>query len=702
MKAIEIEKLGNGVAVIRLGVPDSKVNVLSSEMLTEFRAALDDLEHDMGVRAAVLVSAKLDNFIAGADLGEIRAIDSAGKAAAFVKDGHVLLDRIAAGHKPIVAAIHGAALGGGLEVALACQYRIATVHPKTVLGLPEVMVGLLPGGGGTQRLPRLIGLVRALPILLAGQRLRAKKALEAGLVDEICEPDELERRAIAAAAGLVDGSVKRQATSLAVKLQNASPMRTLVLSKAREDVMKRTRGLYPAPRAILECVETGLRQGFEAGQAREVDLFGRLAVSPEAKNLIWLFESMNELKKLPEGSEPREVGKLGILGGGLMGEGIAAVSIPMADVVVRDISEEVLTKMKGRVESGLARRVTSGALVEDDAVRQRERLVSTTDIARLEGADLVIEAVFEDLEIKRRVLAETEAVVSDACVIASNTSALPIAEIAAGAKRPERIIGMHYFSPVQKMPLLEIIVRPDTDPAAQATAHRFGIDQGKTVVVVKDGPGFYTTRILAPFMNEAILLVEEGAEIRALDSALKDFGFPVGPIQLLDEVGLDVAAHVAVGLGKAFEQRGLSASPVLPKMVEAGYRGRKNRRGFFRYDGAKGKKVVDAEVYAFFPDTDRKKIAAVEMSDRLSLLMVNEAMYCLSEGVLSCPRDGDVAAVLGLGFPPFRGGPFHFVDREGASLVVARLRELEERHGPRFAPAPILVEMAERGERFYG
>jgi len=700
MAAIEIERV-NGVAVIRLDVPDSKVNVVSSGLLSEFRATIEDYAGDPSLRAAVLTSAKPDNFIAGADLSAVRKIETADEASSFVREAHSILDRLAESGKPVVAAIHGAALGGGLEIALACQYRIATLHPKTILGQPEVMVGLLPGAGGTQRLPRLIGLVRALPILLAGQRIRARKALEIGLVDEICEPSELDRRALDAAIALAGGSLRERRLPLSVKVQNASPMRTMILSKAREGVKKKTRGLYPAPPAILDCVETGLRQGFEAGRELEIRHFGTLVVSPEAKNLLWLFEAMNELKKLPEDAAPREVERLAVLGGGLMGEGIASVSLPLADVVVKDVSDDALTKLKGRVEASLAKRVTSGALFEADAMRQRERLTVTTDAARIEGADLVIEAVFEDLELKRQVVAETEQVVSDECVFASNTSALPICEIAAGSRRPDRIVGMHYFSPVPKMPLLEIIVTPETSATAEATARQFGIDQGKTVIVVKDGPGFYTTRILAPFMNEAILLLEEGAEIRALDAALKDYGFPVGPVTLLDEVGIDVAAHVAVDLGKAFATRGLAASPVLPKMVEAGYKGRKNGRGFFRYDGPKGKKPVNREVYEFFGGSARREIAAETMADRLALLMVNEAVHCLEEGVLSSPRDGDVAAILGLGFPPFRGGPFHHVDAIGASTLLARLAELEEKHGARFKPAPMLEKMAESGTRFY-
>lgn len=702
MSDISLELRDGGIAVLTFDVARSKVNVLSSALMGEFSSLLDRIEADPSIRACVLRSGKEDNFVAGADLDEVKAITRAEEASAFVREGHRLLDRIAASRKPFVAAIHGAALGGGLEVALACHYRIATSHPKTVLGLPEVMLGLLPGAGGTQRLPRLVGVVRALPMMLLGQRLRAAKAEQIGLVDDVVEPAVLLDEAITAASRFAAGEIHSHIPGLAVNVENRAPMRTLIIAQARKQVAERTRGLYPAPPAIIECVETGLRHGFAAGQQKEIELFGRLVAGSESKSLIWIFDAMNELKKPREGASPREVTKLGVVGGGLMGEGIAAVSLSLCPVVVKDVSAAALDRVRASFEESLAKRIASGALSESDAAARRERLTLSSDPPAIAGSDLVIEAVFEDLALKRRVVAETEAVVGDDAVIATNTSAIPVREIAADAKRPERIVGMHYFSPVQKMPLLEVIETGASSPQAVATACAFGAAQGKTVIVVGDGPGFYTTRILAPFVNEAVLLLEDGADARALDTALKDFGFPVGPVTLLDEVGIDVAAHVSETLGAAFASRGLAPSEALRRLRDAGFAGRKNRRGFYRYDGNGEKKPVNAEVYALLGGAARTKIAAREMVDRLVLLMVNETVHCLVDRVLASPRDGDIGAILGLGFPPTRGGPFHYVDAAGPRTIVDRLRELEARLGARFRPAPLLVEMAEGGRRFYG
>ncbi|HEY5611105.1 MAG TPA: 3-hydroxyacyl-CoA dehydrogenase NAD-binding domain-containing protein [Thermoanaerobaculia bacterium] len=691
----------DGVAVCTIDVPGSTVNLISTDLLHEIEPLLSQVENDRSVRAVVMTSGKRDSFVAGGDLDEIRRMTTPEAGEAFARRGHELLDRIAASPKPFVAAIHGAAVGGGLEIALACRARIATDHPRTVLALPEVMVGLLPGGGGTQRLPRLIGLEKSLPMLLSAKRIRARKALHYGLLDAIANHDLVEEAASLALAFATSSEPPRASHSLRRRVVELGPLRSIVLRRAREEVMRRTRGQYPAPLFILDCVETGLSHGFEAGREREIRLFGRLVAGVESKKLIWLFDASTALKKSPAG-EPRQVRRIAILGAGLMGQGIASVSLPHADVVLKDVERHTLQNAVRGIQRSIDNRLGSGAVSAVEAEEQRGSLHATENFAELAGADLVIEAVFEEIELKRRVLAETEAVIGEEAVYASNTSAIPIGEIAAAAAHPERVVGMHYFSPVPKMPLLEVVRGAKSASWAVATAQAFGMAQGKTVIVVNDGPGFYTTRILAPYMNEAVLLAEQGASFDQIDATMKDFGFPLGPIALLDEVGIDVAAHVSRDLGRAFAMRGFTPSAKLAELAAAGFAGRKNDRGFYLSDAKRrGKRRINPDAAAHFAHARSDEIFPDAIMKRLVLLMVNEAAHALSDGVLGSPRDGDIGAVLGLGFPAFRGGPFHYVDDRGAASVIEDLERLAVEHGQRFEPVALLRDQARRGERFF-
>ena len=704
MPMIRIERRNDGVAIVWLDSTEKPVNTLTPAAVAEFNELVLPLMDDDSVRALVVASAKKDTFIAGADLEVIEGLN-AEEISQMSRDGNALLEAIFTGPKPVVAAVHGAAIGGGLEVALGCHYILASDDPATVLSQAEVMLGLLPAGGGTQRFIERTGLAAGLPMLLTGKRVRAKKAKRMGLVDALTTPGGIVETAAKAALAMADGKLKRpeRKKSMIDRLSGLPPVRSKILKEAAKQVARRTRGLYPAPAAILDCVETGLKKGRLAGLDRESFYFGLLATGMESRNLVRLFHAMNNAKKPSAGARPRDVHRIAVLGAGFMGAGVASVSLGKCPVVLKDISDEALGAGIRTIEKGLKAQTRSGAITRREADRRRSALLPTTDNARLTGADLVIEAVFEDLDLKRRVIAEVEAQIAPEAVLASNTSALPIAKIAEGARHPERILGMHYFSPVPKMPLLEIVVAETTADWATATARDFGIAQGKTCVVVKDGPGFYTTRILAPFLNEAVVLLEEGAKIEDLDRVLKDFGYPVGPVALMDEVGIDVGAHVAADLGTAFAERGLGSSDALPKMYEAGFEGRKNGKGFYLYPKKrkKGPRPVNTEVYRFFGGPDRRSVAAEEIRDRMALLMVNEAVHCLDEGVIASAEDGDLAAILGLGFPPFRGGPFRYVDHEGAAAIVDRMQALAQRHGPRFEPAEGLRNLSVNGELFY-
>lgn len=705
MPYAQIEK-ENGVALVWLDQPGNKVNTISIDLLDEFAAIMELIEADPEIKGIVLISRKPDNFIAGADIDKFKDMKNPEEAEMLSRQGHALLKRIAAFPKPVVVALHGATLGGGLEVALACHYRIASDDPKTVLALPEVKLGLLPGGGGTQRLPRLIGLQAALDMMLTGKNIYPRQAKKMGLVDDLIHPYGLLTAAKKAVLELADNPLQRKKRQpLLAKMLESTPFsRSIVYKKARELVQKQTWGNYPAPFKIIECVQAGMEKGLEAGIEAETKKFGELMMSSQSRELIQIFLSMTAMKKNPLKDQVRPVRKIGILGAGLMGSGIAHVSATHSiEVLLKDISYEAVGHGEKAIWQDLNGKVKKKVLSPFQRDLTFSRITGCMDYRGFEKADLIIEAVFEDLDIKRKILAEAEAHAKEEAIFASNTSSLPIGSIAAAAKRPEQVIGMHYFSPVPKMPLLEIIVTEKTADWVRATALDVGIRQGKTVIVVNDGPGFYTTRILAPLLNEALELLNEGGDTEEIDRAMRQFGYPVGPIALIDEVGIDVGAHVSNVLGPLFSARGATPNNTMEKLFTAGYKGRKNNRGFYLYGdpASKKKKEVNKEIYTFFGGPKRKKIDVKEIQNRLSLVMVNEAVLCLQEGILQSPRDGDIGAVFGLGFPPFLGGPFRYIDNLGLAKFLSLLEKLEGQKGARFAPAQILRDREAKNQRFH-
>ncbi|MBN2515925.1 MAG: fatty acid oxidation complex subunit alpha FadJ [Deltaproteobacteria bacterium] len=711
MTYAKIEKQ-DGVAVVWLDQPDEKINKISLDLLDIFEDLFEQIENDEEIKAVVLISKKEDNFIAGADLEELVYMPDREKAETLSRRGHILLNRMAEFKKPVVAALHGATLGGGLEVALACSCRIATDDPKTVLALPEVRLGLLPGGEGTQRLPRLVGLQAALDMMLTGKNIYPRQAKRMGLVDDLIHPYGLLEAAKKAALDLAEHPRRRKKRQSAVsRILDMTPFgRRLIYKKAREMVEKKTWGHYPAPFKIIDCVEAGMEKGMEAGLKAEEEKFGELVMSDQAHELIRIFFNMTALKKNPLKDFVKPVQKIGVLGAGLMGAGIANVSaVKGMEVLLKDISYDALGQGEKSIWNDLTRKVIKGGYSAFQRDQLFSRISGTITNKGLEKADLVIEAVFEDLDLKKKILAETEAVMKDDAIFASNTSSLPITSIAEASQRPEQVIGMHYFSPVPQMPLLEIIVTEKTAGWVTATAIDVGIRQGKTVIVVHDGPGFYTTRILAPLMNEALALLEEGADIKQIDRAMREFGFPVGPITLLDEVGIDVGAHVSEILAPLMVRRGVTSNVlnIFEQLGKADYKGRKNNKGFYRYGPPTGKrkkkkgKEVNNDIYDFFGGKERKMFDTKEIQDRLSLIMVNEAAYCLQEEILRSPSDGDIGAIFGLGFPPFLGGPFRYMDRLDPKQVLSLLEALVRKHGARFKPAQIIRDKAHNNEQFY-
>jgi 3-hydroxyacyl-CoA dehydrogenase / enoyl-CoA hydratase / 3-hydroxybutyryl-CoA epimerase len=700
--------LERGIAVVTFDLPGEPVNKLSDAVKVEFEALLIRIRDDEAIRAAVLISGKADSFIAGADIEEFTALTTESAAERLSFEGQEMVNRVETSSKPVIAAIHGACLGGGLELALACHYRLATDHPKTQLGLPEVQLGLIPGAGGCQRLPRLIGARAALDLILTGKSERGAKALRLGLVDELVPPSILRATAVAAAERLVRDGLPRRTPKTGLQgvlLDRTATGRRLVYRAAEKQVLAKSGGHYPAPLRALEAVRVGLEEGITAGLAAEHRAFGELAVGDVSRKLVQVFFATNALKKddgIPSGTAvPRQIRRLAVVGAGFMGAGIAGTAVANVEVDTRLKDADLPRVGKGlRSATGiLGERLKRRRLTRPQFERLSALVSGGADYRGFGRADLVIEAVFEDLDLKRQVLAEVEAVVRPEAIFASNTSTIPIRDIAAHAVRPERVLGMHFFSPVEKMPLLEVIPTDDTAPEAIVTAVRFGRRMGKTVIVVADHPGFWVNRILSPYLNEAAVLLSEGVPIEVIDQAMTRWGFPVGPVALLDEVGLDVAQKAGGVMHAAFGER-LRPPETLARLLADGRLGRKNGRGFYRYhDGHKA--GVDDTVYALLGRRPVEDADVGVVERRLVHAMLNEAAMALDEGAVRSPRDGDVGALFGIGFPAFRGGPLRTIDDFTATRVVEVLRDLEDVHGPRFAPAVSLVEAATHGTRYY-
>ena len=697
----------DGIGVIRMNQPGKPVNVISADLIAEMDDIITRLEEgEGGVRAAVILSEKKGTWIAGADIEEFKKFTSAEDAESVSRTGQELLNRLERLPIPVVAAIDGVALGGGLEVALACTYRVASDSSKTKLGLPEVNLGIVPGAGGTQRLPRLIGLAGALDLMLTGKQLDARRARAAGIVDEVIPAPILEEQAMRAARDLASGKIKpkggrrRGSPKFA---ENLPGLRGFIFSKARQGVMEKTHGLYPAPLRLLEVVAGGLDRPLEEGLKLEARAFGELAVTPEARSLVHLFFTTTAAKNdpdLPEGTKPREVDRIAVVGAGFMGAGIAAVSAESGiSVRLKDVKADAAAKGLKTARDTLIKRAKRKKAKPYEVTKLIDRVEATTEYTGFHASDVIVEAVFEDISLKNKVFKEIEEHIGEDTVLGSNTSTIPIATLAEASERPENVIGLHFFSPVDKMPLLEIITHPGTAPWVIATSHAYGKAIGKTPIIVNDSPGFYANRILSPYMAEAALLLEEGVRVEDIDRAMTLWGYPVGPIKLYDEVGIDVAQKAGKIMAEAFADR-FKPSQVIDKMVADGRLGRKSGKGFYKY-GEDGKAAgADDAVYALIGAAPAKSMPREEIQERLGLMMVNEAIRTLEEGVLRSARDGDVGAVLGIGFPPFRGGPFWYVDQTGAATVLERLRALEAKHGQRFAPAKMLVEYAESGKKF--
>jgi 3-hydroxyacyl-CoA dehydrogenase/enoyl-CoA hydratase/3-hydroxybutyryl-CoA epimerase len=687
-----------GVAILWFDLPGEKVNKLATTVMQELDRTLDDLQRS-DVKRLLLASAKPNNFIAGADVHEFLQVQSPEQAEAFVRFGHAVFTKLARLPQITVAVINGPCFGGGTELALNCDYRLMSDHPKARIGLPEVRLGVFPAWTGTTRLPRLIGIPAALDIILKGKSLEARRARRAGLVDEVV-PDAILMQ-VARQFALRKQSKRSDKSERTHFYIEGNPLaRKFIFQKARRAVLAETKGNYPAPLKVLEVMEIGFRKGYEAGLRAEAREVSRLVVGEVARNLIRLF-FMTEAAKKDRGGTARPVAKAGVLGAGVMGGGIAQIIADQAEIPVRikDVNWQAVAGGLQSASRVFGKQLERKRVSRADVARKMALITAATDWDGFQNVDLLIEAVVEKLEVKQEVLGQFEAVAKPEAIFATNTSTIPITRIAAAAQRPQNVVGMHFFNPVDKMPLVEVIIGKETSQDSVATVSSFARRLGKTVVVCNDAPGFIVNRLLAPYINEASFLLLEGNSIESIDEAVVQFGMPMGPLALLEEVGIDVAGKAAQVMSEAFGDR-IPSSPVVPKLIADQRFGKKNARGLYRWKDGK-RTEPDPEIYRLFGIQNPRSGMAAEMIDRMVLSMVNEAAVILEERVAFSADDLDLAMILGTGFPPFRGGLLRHADSLGTPAVVKRLEQLAAKHGPRFHPTPPLKRLASEGATFY-
>lgn len=712
--AFKLHISDQGIATLIFDLPNEKVNKLSLPVLDELETVLKEVSGKSNIRALVIRSAKPDIFIAGADLKNFEeAFVDPPLIEKIIKRGHTVFDALASLPFPTIAVIDGVCLGGGTEFALACKYRVVTDNPKTQIGLPEVTLGIYPGWGGTQRLPRLVGLEEALNMILTGKSVDAKKAFKIKLADAILPAEFLEEslpkfiEECTSREGQLEIFKRRRLNGLKHFLMEGNPLgRALMFSMARKTVLSKTKGHYPAPLVALHVLKETYGMPLKEGLHYEVKTF--LQAIPDrfrnARQLIKLFFANEALKKnpgLPEGAKSRPVHQGAVIGAGTMGAGIAWL-FSYADIPVRfkDISWKVIGK---GYESayGIYKKLLKIRKIKPYEVSRKFQLLSgTVDYSGFSRVDLVVEAATENLELKHQIFADLEAVLRPDAIIASNTSSLPISEMSKHLKHPERFLGMHFFNPPDRMPLVEVIAGEKTSPEALATAVELCKRFKKVPLIVRDCPGFLVNRIFAAAANEASWMLQEGVEMDRLDKIVTDFGLPMGPCALSDEVGNDVAYKVFHTFEDSYGSR-MRSPQIVKAMFDAGLYGKKTSKGYYIYDGKTSKENIEVHALLKKIGGEKRTLSDQEILDRFLLAMVNEAARCLEEEIVGDPMYVDMALLYGMGFPPFRGGLLQYADQRGIGNVVETLKELSRRYGERFEPCQKLVEMAKQKQCFY-
>jgi 3-hydroxyacyl-CoA dehydrogenase/enoyl-CoA hydratase/3-hydroxybutyryl-CoA epimerase len=717
--SLVIEK-DNGIATLWLDVPDKTYNVFNRQVLGELHSAFDRIAPDSSIKLLLIRGRKKNGFVAGADLHEFQSITTSDQAMALSAAGQQLFDQLERLPFPTVAVIHGPCLGGGLEFALACDYRVAIDHPKTQIGLPEIELGLVPGWGGTQRLPRVVGLERALQVILQRKRLNAREAAEWGLADWTTSRQGDLPALVTTVPGGARQLEKRPKHGMPLRnwrqrlIESTLVGRAIMFRGAERILRRKVPDDMPAPFEALDALRVGLTQGMSAGLAREREAIGRLATTKACRNLMTLFFLIERARKLQEDVDKDsvpEVRRVGVVGAGTMGAGIAQLAaLKGFEVVVQEINDAALAAGIKKIEDLFQKAAERGLVSAEEANHKMATVGRTTTWQGFENTDLVIEAVIEELQLKKGVFKELEKRTRQNTILTSNTSSIVIRQLQEGLARPERVAGLHFFNPVHKMPLLEVVRTAVTQEKVTDILMQWAAAVGKTPVLVGDSPGFVVNRILMPYLNEAGMLVAEGMPVEKVDLTMRRFGMPMGPLELLDQVGLDVAAHIARSVAPAFGDR-LKPHPALDLMCQAGWLGQKSGLGFYRYQGKK--KTVNSEALTKLrsdlsgrgePAEAANKLTIdkmLEARERMVCLMVKEAAACLAEGLAQSADVIDLAMVLGTGWAPHRGGPLRYADDRGAGDVVKTLVRLAKQIGPRFEPCAELRRHAESGELFY-
>ena len=691
----------NNIATLMFDTPNSSVNLLSTAIMKELETHLDALKENKEIDVLLFKSAKKDIFIAGADISEIEALKDEESTYELVRNGQIILRKIALLPFYTIAVIDGACLGGGFELALNCNYRIATQNSKTKIGLPEVNLGVLPGFGGTQLLKHLIGKQKALELILGAKSINGKKAEKLKMVDACVPEGYLDFKLKAFVQAILNDKerdkidAKRYKSSLLEKFAPA-----VIYHFAHKEVMKKTKGQYPSPLEVIELFKASEELPLNEALSLEASAFARLAISDVSKNLISLFFASEKVKHssfVDSSITPLNINNTAVIGSGTMGGGIVWLFSKIDKAVrLKARSYESIASSFKPISSSYKALLKRRRLTSREVELKMGHISYTTEYDGFNNIDLIVEAVVENVETKKEVYKELEATVKKECIIATNTSSLSINMLSEGMKNPERFIGMHFFNPVPRMPLVEIIAAKNTSDETIATVIKLARDAGKTAILVGDCAGFLVNRLLLPYINECARMFEEGADIVEVDRCIQEFGMPMGPFVLADEVGLDVGYKVSKILEEAYGER-MEVASILPKVIELGLLGKKNKRGFYTHQ--QNEKTLNAEVTTL--QLHSRHFHDSEIIDRAMLIMINEASRALEESIVQNAQELDIAMIMGTGFPPFRGGLLKYADSLGIEKVHLRLLHLQEKCGDRFAPSALICAMAQNNETFY-